>query len=987
MHPTKSSNELIGRTEEKDRLRVLLQRAQQSHGQVALLVGDAGIGKTRLLTYLTHLGEENRFTVLRGECLEQDRNSPYAPIIDGLRTHFSGATAGELRQIIEPFQHEMVKLLPELALQIEAAPTATQLDPAAEKRRLFEILVRVYQRLTDSGLLLIFEDIHWSDPNSLEFFQTLTRRIHHLPIMMALSSRPAAPTSEPATLRLYFDRAENAHVLPLSALTDTEVDTLVKTVLPTPETIHPRLLDDVYALTQGNPLYTEQIVYMLLQNRQFNLVNGVWMLTSSARTVEIPTSIAQTVKAQLERLSDDAIQILRLAAVAGRQFALNTLAQLTDFDEPYLLGLVKELISRRFVDEVSRDRFAFRHALLRQVIYDSLLIRERQVLHEALLHILEESESTFRASHLTELSYHAYEAEVWEAALRYGIQAGQHAMRLHSPRVAVEHFSHAIEAAQQLGEPVSWKLYMQRGEARDNLGEFQPALDDYESALRVAVAAGDRVAEWETLITIALLWAARDYHVTETYCRRALQLAQSIEDPRLIGHSLNRLGNWYLNIGESFQALDYHKRALSVFEELDDLPGKGETLDLLGMTSGHVLHLADQLAYYRSAVEIFRELDDRKALASALSNLTQCTYDPRYAEEAIDIARQIGWHSGEVYAYNVAGYVHSAYGRFTQSLAYIQHGLGLARVIDHSQWLAGLQVFSGFVYRALLDLETAASNVEQGVALADTVGSHWFVAMGSGLLAQIYIDQGNLDAAGEILAQHIVPDPPVMQYLMVMLAEADLALAHGDAEAVLASNKRLQDTWPLDYESVPLSAFGTVPYLMRQARALAMLDCLDEALEQLRQARTICEGAGLLPDLWQVDVSLGELVARRDDKAARAYFKQARACIDQLAANIPADRRQQFQQRAESRIQAAQTADFRPHMHGAGARAAQFQLTRRELDVVREVASGKTNQQIADTLHITVKTVETHLTRILSKLDMTSRTQVALWAADNDLTP
>lgn len=989
MLPSKNPVEVVGRAQEIDQLYKSLARAKQAQGQVVYIIGDAGIGKSRLLASLTDLALANDFAVARGECSEQDQDFPYGPVIDGLRTHFSRASADEVERIIGPFRQELIRLLPEMALRIDAPAPPAVLEPEAEKRRLFEVLIQIYQRLGTTGLLLIFEDIHWSDGNSIEFFQTLTRRVRHLPILVALSSRPTEPNSAAARLQLYVDRADNAVSLPLTPLTEAEVDSFAKSILQTTQPIHPTLLEKLVTLSQGNPLYVEQIVYMLLQNRQINLVNGTWMVTASSASVEIPTSISRTVEQQVERLSDATRRVLQYAAVVGRQFELDVLIELTALDEPQLTQVVKELIQRRFFEEVSRDRFAFRHALLRHAIYENLLIRERQTLHQALLDIFEKLPSNQADLHLAELAYHAYQAQAWEAALRYGLRAGQHAIALHSPQAAIEHITHAVDATQHMGGEASWEMLMQRGRAYDDLGEFRPALDDYQAALDIAERNDDPHAVWEMLIAIALLWAARDYAQTEAYCRRAYAVAKTMDEPRLVGHSLNRLGNWYLNAGQPFDALRYHEQALALFEDLDDLPGKGETLDLLGMTSGHALQLAHQLAYYREAVTIFRSLDDRKALASALSNLSLCSLDPVLSSEAIEISHQIGWYSGEAYACITAGYVSSFFGHFTASFAYYRRGQELAQALDHTQWLAGVHLFSGFLYKDMLDPDQAAAHTEEGIALANAVGSHWFSEMGRGLLAQIRLDQGQLDAAADLLAQREVPDLPAMQYLSAMIAQADLALAHGDAEAALLACERIRRVWPLDVESIPLSAFGTAPYRRARASALALQGHNEEAIEELQQIRHICEQAGLLPTSWQIETTLGRIAMPHDAKLAEQAFQRARATLEQLAANVPPDRRSEFLERATKRMQtssATESQKVASQKPKGNMNASYFELTRREVDIVREVAAGKSNQQIADSLHITVKTVETHLTRIFSKLDLTSRTQVALWAAANDLT-
>ena len=151
MDPAKYAIELVGRSEEQAFLRTLLYKAEQSQGQVAFIVGEAGIGKTRLLASLVSTAEANGFLVIRGECIEQDQGFPYAPIIDGLRAYLAGTTPDELHHIIVPYQQELVQLLPELAFSLEAGSTLTPLEPEAEKRRLFEVLVQVYQRLTGSS--------------------------------------------------------------------------------------------------------------------------------------------------------------------------------------------------------------------------------------------------------------------------------------------------------------------------------------------------------------------------------------------------------------------------------------------------------------------------------------------------------------------------------------------------------------------------------------------------------------------------------------------------------------------------------------------------------------------------------------------------------------------------------------------------------------------------------------------------------------------
>ncbi|MFN2203176.1 MAG: helix-turn-helix transcriptional regulator [Caldilineaceae bacterium] len=979
---------MIGRSLEKETLRGCFRRVRDAGGLAVLISGDAGIGKTKLLAYLTGLAQSEGFQVVRGECTEQDQSLPFAPLVDALRTYFSTCTADEIETIVTPYQQFVIRLLPELALPSDPPPPAANLEPEADKRRLFEVLVHIFLRIAPSGLLLTVEDAHWSDAASLEFLQTLTRRIRAQRIILAISARANEEYRELAQLQNYLARADNALSIPLAPLADAEVDALIKAALPADSPVHPALMDRLVSLAQGNPLYAEQLVHVLLQRRQIALVNGVWVFTNPSTALEIPGTVRQTMDRQMERLSEPATRVLRYAAVVGRQFDLETLQQLTGFEVPDLTDILKELIRRRVLEEVSEDRFAFRHALLRQAIIDGLLIRERVELHKSILEILEASDAQPGDARLAELSYHAYHAKVWEAALRYGASAGAHALSLHSPNAALEHFSHAVEASGHLSNTVPWALLMQRGRAYESVGELQPALQDYASALLEAERTGNQEQLWQSHMALALYWFALDYGRAEEHCRRALTVAQELEDARLIGHSLNRLGNWYLNTGRPQDALEYHKQALKVFEALDDLPGTAETLDLLGMTTGHVLMLREQHAYYVAAADLFRALDDRTGLASTLANLALCALDVTCAEEAVDLARSIGWYSGEAYACQTAGYVAAAHGHYAQSLSYFRRAEELAQSIDHKQWLAGIQVFSSMVFKDLLELETAAAHAERGLSLAEAVGSHWFAEIGRGVLAQIRIRQGNLHEAEELLAHAATPEPPAMQHVTAMMARAELALARGDPDGAINAVGLLRKAWPPDEDSSASGSFALVPALVIQAQALSMLGRHAEALAALRNAKLVCDKRNLPPLQWRVELAFGRVLAQAEDaRAAAACYGRAQALVAALTEELPTQMQSRFLQRATDRIDAARSTESIGAHRPARPGALHTDLTPREMDIAREVGLGKSNKQIAETLHITVKTVETHLTRVYSKLDMDSRTQVALWIAENDQPP
>src|SRR5262249_23766759 len=155
----------------------------------------------------------------------------------------------------------------------------------------------------------------------------------------------------------------------------------------------------------------------------------------------------------------------------------------------------------------SADTFAFRHALTRQAIYSQLLLRERRGLHRSIAEAIESASSHSDAAPIDDLSYHFYQAEQWEKAARYAQQAGEKALRLYAPHSAVLHYTRAIDAFRRFDAPPS-ALYRERGEAHEQIGDFEAAQDDYEQALAAAQQTNDAAAEWRSLLTLGFLWTS-----------------------------------------------------------------------------------------------------------------------------------------------------------------------------------------------------------------------------------------------------------------------------------------------------------------------------------------------------------------------------------------------------------------------------------------------------------------------------------------------
>ena len=624
---------LVGRRREVELLTTILRTVQQGMGQVVLLTGEAGVGKSRLAAELRQQAALEQWTILTGHCFERDVIFPYAPIIDALRAFIGPQPGSVVADRLGLLGAELVKLLPELALAIADLQPTAPLDPEAEKRRLFEALVQFFAHLTQAShphlhplpLLLIFEDIQWCDETSLEFLHLLARRLTALPILLLATYRSDEVSPSLHQLRVQLERARLCRFVLLEALPPQEVQAMLQSIFALKRPVQAEFLEPICRLTEGNPFFIEEVLKALVAAGEVFHAEEGWTRKSMPE-LHIPPSIQDAVQRRTQQLGQAAYRLLTLAAVVGRRFNLLLLQQLAECDEDELLVLIKELVAAQLVVEETVEQFAFRHALTRQAVYSALLGRERQLLHRTIGVAIERiqdgkldlSTGTGATAPVTELAYHFYEAGEWTKALTYAWSAGETAQTLYAPRAAIEQFTRALTAAQHLASPPDLaSLYRLRGLAYETIGEFELARSDLTAALEWTQSTADRQGEWQLLLDLGQLWASHNYGQTGDYFQQALALARTLDHrsvdlpalPAPLAHTLNRLGNWYLNVGQPQEALRCHHEALAIFQELNDAPGLAQTYDLLGLMVYLGGNPAQGAAYLQQAIALFQTLN------------------------------------------------------------------------------------------------------------------------------------------------------------------------------------------------------------------------------------------------------------------------------------------------------------------------------------------------------------------------------------------
>ena len=487
---------IVGRTIELAALHTMVEEVMRGQSRIVLLSGEAGIGKSRLASETKTYAASKGLLLIEGQCFPTDRSCPYAPLLDLMRSHFASQSVTEIAKELKPFAHELAQLIPDLIPPLPDAapmPPFAPLEPEQEKRRLFEALTRWFTGMAaKQPVLLIIEDLHWSDETSLDLLHYLARRCAASPMLIVLTYRSDEVLPSLSQFLAQLNRERLAQECSLIPLTQSEVSAMLyaifelrRSVFTMPPLAQSDLLDALYSLTEGNPFFVEELLKSLIEAGDIFYEHGRWEHKELGE-LHLPRTIADAVERRTAQLSEAARQVLNLAAVAGRYFDFALLQALTVVDEAQLLRLTQGVdggpTRRRGVGGTvcisTRTDAASR-------LCATPGARAQSVAPHGLPITFERLYASSIEAHLADLAFHYTLAGSWEQALYYGQRAGEQAQALYAPRAAIEHFTQALDAAHQLSLTPSVSLYRARGLAYETLGYFERARADQEPALAV----------------------------------------------------------------------------------------------------------------------------------------------------------------------------------------------------------------------------------------------------------------------------------------------------------------------------------------------------------------------------------------------------------------------------------------------------------------------------------------------------------------------
>jgi class 3 adenylate cyclase/tetratricopeptide (TPR) repeat protein len=567
----------VGRQTEVALLSQAQTQARRGHGQVVAVVGEPGVGKSRLVYELLHAHDTQGWLVLESASVSYGQATPYFPVIDLVKRYahveerddprtIRAKVTGQVLTIDEALQDTIPALLALLEALPEDSPFR-QLDPPQHRQRTLDALKRVLLRESQAQpLLLVCEDLHWIDTETQALLDSLVESLPSAQLLLLVNYRPEYQHGWGS--KTYYTQIRIDPLPPASA------EELLQALLGTDLSLAP-LTPLLIARTEGNPFFLEESVRTLVETQALMGEPGAYRLVHALHTIQMPATVQTMLAARIDRLSPETKHLLQTAAVIGTEVPWPLLQAIADTSEEALSRSLTHLQAAEFLYETSlfpEPEYTFKHALTHEVAYKSLLQERRRALHTRLIEVIEGLYADRLADHVERLAYHALQGAVWDRAVAYLRQAGVKAAVRSANREAVTYYEQALHILPQLPEHPDTQeqaidLRFELRHALDPLGELERVRDCLHEAQALAERLGDQARLGRVLAYLTdYCRLGSEYERAVEIGQRALAIADGLGDMALRDEMQYRLGQVSYVLGDYRRARDLFGKTVATNE-------------------------------------------------------------------------------------------------------------------------------------------------------------------------------------------------------------------------------------------------------------------------------------------------------------------------------------------------------------------------------------------------------------------------------------
>jgi tetratricopeptide (TPR) repeat protein len=722
----------IGRDIELEQLHLAMEQACGGHGQVVAVVGEPGVGKSRLFWEFTHSHRLGDWLLLESSSLSFGQATSFLPLVALLRAYFQLEAGAEAPKIRDKVMGKLVSLEPALEPILPALlwlldvpveePRWQRLDPPQRRQQALDAIKRLLLRECQvQPLLLLFEDLHWIDAETQAFLDILVDAVPGARVLVLVNYRPE--------YRHAWGSKTCYRQLRIDPLKPASAGALIETMLGTDESLQP-LKQALHERTEGNPFFLEESVRTLVETKALMGEPGAYRLAPTFHTLQIPPTAHAILAGRIDRLAPEEKRLLQAASAIGKDLPFPLLQAVADDPHGRFRNHLASLQAAEFLYEarIFPDlEYTFKHALTHEVAYGSLVQQQRRMLHGQILEAIERLYSDRMAENLERLAHHAFRGEAWQKAVAYCSQAGAKAMARSANREAANYLEQALSALSHLPEgrdtlAQAIDLRIELRHALWPLGEIERTLEHLRTAETLAEALGDERRLARVLsVTAYSFWMRGDFERIIIPNRRALAIATRLGDFALAAPANFALGLAYHGLGQYRQAIRTLDAAIASLQ--------GEHLYGRFGTAGHT-----------SVLSIM-------ALAWSHSELGSFVEGIARGEEGIRIAQAVDHPLSRMFADLGIGQLYLARGDLAHAIPTLERGLATCRTWDFPSWLPWLASRAGAAFLLAGRVAEAMPLLEESIEQAASMGWRADASFSAARLSEAYLVAGRTGEA------------------------------------------------------------------------------------------------------------------------------------------------------------------------------------------------------------------------------------------------
>ncbi len=730
--------QFVGRRIEMDAIVQTIERCRNGRGEVLALVGEPGVGKSRLVWEFTHSHRTRDWLVLESGSVSYGKATAYRPLIDLLKAYFRIEDRDDERRVKEKITGKLLTLDKALESTLQAFLWLLdlgvddvewqRLHPSQRRTRTLEACKRIMLRECQvQPLLLVFEDLHWIDGETHAFLDSLVESLPVSRLFLLVNYRPE--------FRHTWGNKTCYAQIHVDPLPDESSEELLVGLVGNDPALAPlrRLL---IGRTEGNPFFLEESVRSLVESGVLVGERGNYRATASPSEIEVPARVQPLLAARIDRLPPDYKRLLQTAAVIGKDVPYSLLVAIADLPEESLREALVHLQTAEFLYETSLFpdlEYTFKHSLTHDVAYNSMLQDRRRATHARIVDAIETVYAGRLAEHAERLGQHAFRGEQWEKAVRYLQQAGEKSLARSTNSEAAAYYDQALESLRHLPDnsDASQRIIdvqLQMRNALHPLGEFDRVLQTLNHARSLAESLGD-----EQRLGRVLSFISQSYRVKADYANaaetglKAADIGEKFHDVGVRATSQFHVGQTYFLLGAHGDAVQSHRRNL----EMLDGPLALERHGMAGLPS------------------VF----SRGHMAWSLAELGEFDQALAMCNEAVHLATDARHPFTQAFAEYSGGFVLMRQGKLDQAIRRLETGLEMCQSMNIRLELPYVSAFLGLSYVLTERADEGLALLDKAVQAADRlklVAAHAWLAC---LHAEALLVSGNTARAAQTLAQ------------------------------------------------------------------------------------------------------------------------------------------------------------------------------------------------------------------------------------------